>query len=242
MKKRLTILSLVFTILLTLFCACGRQPVQQMTATGAEGRQSEDPKGTTSMTGKAESTTAPPDGDGKSGSSVAHSEISTGSANEEPRSENPSSASKRETDSEEAPVQIQWGEKIVPELNHYEEFVADEGEYAVPVLFTASRTVTNFELMRLTVSEVYDDGTVFYATSPIHFMECLTSDCPLVVYIVFPGDTPAYGISYVDESDVTHRFAIEISGEDGSILLRESDSNTFGLSCGGDTKKLKAHT
>lgn len=212
-----------------------------MTATGAEGRQSEAPKATTPMIGKPESTT-PPDGERKSGSSVAHSEISTGSANEEPRSENPSSASERETDTEEVPVQIQWGEKIVPELDNYEEFVVDEGEYAVPVLFTASRTVTNFELMRLTVSEVYDDGTVFYATSPIHFMECLTSDCPLVVYIVFPGDTPAYGISYVDESDVTHRFAIEISGEDGSILLRESDSNTFGLSCGGDTKKLKAHT
>ena len=41
--------------------------------------------------------------------------------------------------------------------------------------------------------------------------------------LIFPGDLPAYGISYADAGGNLRRFAIEVSGYDGSVLLEEAD-------------------
>ena len=125
----------------------------------------------------------------------------------------------------EAPVQVHWTELWLQGITDYEKFVADDGEYATNVLFTAKRTVTDFELMRLTIQEIYEDGTVSYASKPIYSLDRLTPERPLVVCMTFPGDTPTYGISYVDESGdgMMHHLTVEISGEDGTLLLRESD-------------------
>ena len=53
----------------------------------------------------------------------------------------------------------------------------------------------------------------------------LTPERSLVVRMTFPGDTPTYGISYVDESgdEMTHHLTVEVSGEDGTLLLRETN-------------------
>lgn len=125
----------------------------------------------------------------------------------------------------EAPMQVYWAELWLHGITDYEKFVADDGEYSTDVLFTAKRTVTDFELMRLTIREIYEDGTASYASEPIYSLERLTPERPLVVHMIFPGDTPAYGISYVDESGdgMTHRLMIEISGEDGTLSLQETD-------------------
>ena len=125
----------------------------------------------------------------------------------------------------EGPVQVYWAELWLHGITDYEKFVADDGEYSTDVLFTVKRTVTDFELMRLTIREIYEDGTASYASEPIYSLERLTPERPLVVHMTFPGDTPAYGISYVDESRdrMTHRLMIEISGEDGTLSLQETD-------------------
>ncbi len=52
----------------------------------------------------------------------------------------------------------------------------------------------------------------------------MTPDTPIAVQLIFPGDLPAYGISYEDQHGILRRFAMEVSGEDGSLLLREADS------------------
>ena len=41
--------------------------------------------------------------------------------------------------------------------------------------------------------------------------------------LIFPGDLPAYGISYVDAEGSLRRFAIAVSGYEGSLLLEEAD-------------------
>lgn len=123
----------------------------------------------------------------------------------------------------ETPVQVHWAELWLHGITDYEEFVADDGEYATDVLFTAKRTITDFELMRLTIREIYDDGTVSYASEPIYSLDRLTPERPLVVRMTFPGDTPTCGISYVDKSGdgMTHHLTVEISGEDGTLQLQE---------------------
>ena len=125
----------------------------------------------------------------------------------------------------EAPVQVHWAELWLHGNDDYEKFVADDGEYATDVLFTAKRTITDFELMRLTILEISEDGTVSYDSKPIYSLDRLTPERPLVVRMTFPGDTPTYGISYVDESGdgMKHNLTVEVSGEDGTLLLRETD-------------------
>ena len=41
--------------------------------------------------------------------------------------------------------------------------------------------------------------------------------------LIFPGDLPAYGISYVDAGGNLRRFGIEVSGYDGCGVLEEGD-------------------
>ena len=125
----------------------------------------------------------------------------------------------------EAPVQVHWAEPWLQGITDYEEFVADDGEYATDVLFTAKRTVTDFELMRLTIREIYEDGAVSYASEPIYSLDRLTPERPLVVRMTFPGDAPTYGISYMDESGdgMTHHLAVKVSGEDGTLSLQKID-------------------
>ena len=123
----------------------------------------------------------------------------------------------------EAPVQVHWTELWMNEDTDYEKFVVDDGEYSAHVMFRAKRTVTDFELMQMTIEEVNEDGKVSYDLKPIYSLDRLTPKRPLVVSLTFPGDTPAYGISYVDESGdgMKHQFSVEVSGEDGTLLLRE---------------------
>lgn len=125
-------------------------------------------------------------------------------------------------DAAEVPVRVQWGELIVPQLHDYIEFVADV-EYAAPVLITTERTVTDFELVYLTIREVYEDGTVSYDADPVYSLESLTPERPLVAYLSFPGDFSTYGISFVDTDGTTHRLTVQVSGKDGSLLVQETD-------------------
>lgn len=125
----------------------------------------------------------------------------------------------------EAPVQVHWAELWLNGNDDYEKFVADDGEYAANVLFTAKRTVIDFELMQLTIREISEDGTVSYDSKPIYSLDRLTPERSLIIRMTFPGDTPTYGISYVDESGdgMMHRLTVEVSGADGTLLLRETN-------------------
>lgn len=124
-------------------------------------------------------------------------------------------------DAAAAPVHARWGASVVPGLEDYEAMVVDDGEYAEEVLFTTERAVMDFELVRLTLREAYDDGTLSFWTEPLCRLENLAPERPLVVRMTFPGDLPAYGISYVDAQGEGHHLLLEISGKDGSLMLRE---------------------
>lgn len=50
----------------------------------------------------------------------------------------------------------------------------------------------------------------------------MTPETPVAVQLNFSGDLPAYGFSYKDQNGKLHRFAIEVSGENGALLLREA--------------------
>ena len=101
----------------------------------------------------------------------------------------------------------------------YDTFVADEDYEPVEVVFFASRPVRNFKVLSLSMED--SEGDDLFAATELYARDSLTPDRPLVVAMVFYGDIPNNGISFEDENGVTHRCAVDINGEDGSLILWE---------------------
>lgn len=123
----------------------------------------------------------------------------------------------------EAAVLVQWYADAVQPPKAYDTFVAAEGEFAADALFTTDRVVNNFELFALNVLDITEEGKLVYETETLYSLDRFTPEKPLVVKLSFPGDLPAYGISYQDPdgSETTHRFSIGESGMDGSLFMSE---------------------
>ena len=114
------------------------------------------------------------------------------------------------------------------------EFVASEEEPQVTVLFLPLRTVTDFKVLSLSVRDwdfsdagAADDAEEsaepdsFFDYEVLHTEAELTSDQSLLVTMTFLGDMPNNGISYVDANGNLHRYTVELSGMNGSLLLSE---------------------
>ena len=105
-----------------------------------------------------------------------------------------------------------------------------DGPDSCCILFTTDSRVTDFTLLDLSVEDFTETGAVIFSATPVELDEerdslpsVMTPDTLVAVQLIFPGDLPAYGISYVDAGGDLRRFAIEVSGDDGSVLLEEAD-------------------
>lgn len=123
---------------------------------------------------------------------------------------------------EEPPVCVQWIDDVYLEPNGYDVFTADENAEQRQVVFIAISKVSDFRVLSLSFEGVSENGSmVQFATSKLYGQEELKPERPLMVGMSCESSIPCYGISYVDENGVTRRFAIEVSGMDGSVLLSE---------------------
>lgn len=126
----------------------------------------------------------------------------------------------------EFPVSVRYLTEVGDE--DYNWVTLYDGPDACCILITSDSWVSNLSILNLFVEDVADDGTMTLSATlagdDCHW-DTVTSDTPIAVQLIFPGDLPAYGISYEDRHGVLHRFAIEVSGYDGSLLLREADPN-----------------
>ncbi len=103
---------------------------------------------------------------------------------------------------------------------YYDAFVADDGEYAVQIVYSSDAAVTDVRVLSLAMTD-YRDGKPVFDETVLYTQEQLAPDCPLIVTLTFVGDLPNNGISYVDVKGETHRFALSQSGKDGSLILEE---------------------
>lgn len=101
------------------------------------------------------------------------------------------------------------------------EFNVTGEESQVRVLFTASAAVTDFKVLSLTCEDIDENGNISFSVQECYSQPELTPDCPLIVGMEFFGSIPNNGISYVDTDGVEKRFAVDMSGEDGSLYLWE---------------------
>lgn len=105
-----------------------------------------------------------------------------------------------------------------------------DGPDSCCILFTTDSRVTDFTLLDLFAEDFTENGAVIFSATPVELdgergslPSVMTPDTPVAVQLIFPGDLPAYGISYVDAEGSLRRFAIAVSGYDGSLLLEEAD-------------------
>lgn len=118
-------------------------------------------------------------------------------------------------------VSVKWADfDVLSGLDRYDVFYASEGE-GTKVLFTPSRSVKDFKLLALTIEDVDENGNIKFASEEVYSRESLDPECPLAAALDFFGDIPNNGFSYVDDNGTIKSFAINISGEDGSLILTE---------------------
>lgn len=119
----------------------------------------------------------------------------------------------------ETTVHAEYAEGAV-DTEHDEYMVGDE-ESRTMLLFTAEKTVTDFKVLALSSFDFDENGNTSFSTETVYEQSELTPDRPLLAGLVFLGDIPNNGISYVDENGVEKRYAVDMSGRDGSLFLWE---------------------
>lgn len=137
----------------------------------------------------------------------------------------PFSKFKTETTSDimktDSKVFINYENAVQYNKENCEKFTADNFDTQVKVLFSTTESVKDFKFLELQLDEVDKNGKISFLEKEIYSLKNLTNEKPLVVDMTFFGDTPNYGISYVDNNGNTKKFAIQMSGEDSSLLLVE---------------------
>lgn len=112
------------------------------------------------------------------------------------------------------------GEDLLAQKDAYDEYIVEgtEGsEFQVKVLFTAKDTVKNFKI--LSINAAAEEGVK--VEGELYTQEEVTPDRPFVLGMIFAGDVANMGVSYEDENGTVHQYSINMSGEDGSLLLVE---------------------
>lgn len=118
-------------------------------------------------------------------------------------------------------VRAEWAEDALAGVTEYDECTAFEGEPQAKVLLSAERAVRDLKVLRLTFTEISEEGKVSFDVEERYGQKELLPGRPLLVRMMFFGTIPNNGISYVDGEGVTRRFVLDQSGEDGSLLLTE---------------------
>ncbi|MBR5109555.1 MAG: hypothetical protein IK099_05110 [Clostridia bacterium] len=107
-------------------------------------------------------------------------------------------------------VRADWGEENEDAIS----VTVSDDEYAVWILFTARRPVSDFQVLALDFNDNYELEAKAAAS-----LGTLKPDRPVRVSLSFYGDIPNNGISFVDEDGAFCRYAVEMSGLDGSLFL-----------------------
>ncbi len=107
------------------------------------------------------------------------------------------------------------------DFGKYTVFTADESEAQTGVIFRSNTDAGNFKLLGLSYEGNDEAGEIAFSEEVLFELEALEKENPLIVKMTFFGTIPSYGISYTDSDGTEKRFAIVMSGVDGSLMLSE---------------------
>lgn len=116
------------------------------------------------------------------------------------------------------PVIVRWWADA--DDDDHETLDIDAPEDAVGVVLTATRPLRDFNVLALEFEGVDDDGHVTFSEETLAKLDALEPGRQILVPMAFYGDIPNNGIRFTDpETGFTYRYAVAISGEDGSLIL-----------------------
>ena len=137
----------------------------------------------------------------------------------ESESETESEAEEISADGTPAVLTLAWAEETgLPEV--YEICTAVE-DPQTKIVLTADKAVTDLQVLSLYDAAIDDDGNVSFAHETLFTLDTLTPEKPLVIETTFYGDMPNIGISYIDADGSFHRYAVNVSGMDGSLFFMD---------------------
>lgn len=127
------------------------------------------------------------------------------------------------TDEQSDPVTVNYAEDVsIPEDAEVFEFSAAGALQPVRTVFTADRTVTDLKVLALTYEDMDADGNVVFSIEELMTIPEFNADSVLKASLEYIGTIPNNGISYTDPATgKTRRFAVNMSGNDGSLFLWE---------------------
>jgi len=121
------------------------------------------------------------------------------------------------TDAQTFPIHADYAGEDLPD---HLELVADDGEYAAKILLTTDTPLESFHFFRLIQEEMNEDGPVF-STEELYELEKFEPDKPLLVNMTFGEIFPTYGFTFKNADGIFKTYGINLSGEDGSVILSE---------------------
>lgn len=119
----------------------------------------------------------------------------------------------------EPAVQAHWAEDVLAGLSDYHEVSVSTAEPLARVLLSCEYAVKDFKVLGIEASPM--SNSLSFSTEELYALDELSSDRPLLLNMTFYGLLPYYGVSYVDDSGETISYSINMSGEDGSVILTE---------------------
>lgn len=126
----------------------------------------------------------------------------------------------------EPQIRVEWADEAVLTADHDECDIFEPSEEQAKVSFTSDTPVKDFVILELTLTDCSDEGVMTFDAYPAASPD-ITPEKPLVIGFTFMGDIPGYGFQYEDADGNIRRFAMEISGEDGSLITREASGEYY---------------
>lgn len=123
-------------------------------------------------------------------------------------------------------IRVEWADEadLTSDYDKYDIF--EPSEEQAQVAFTSDTPVKEFVILELTLTDCSDEGVMTFIAYPAASPD-ITPGKPLVIGFTFAGDIPGYGFQYEDAEGNIRRFALEISGEDGSLVVREASGEYY---------------
>lgn len=122
---------------------------------------------------------------------------------------------------EQAQLTAQWETDDLDNISVYDRYYAYGAEDNAAIMFSSQSDITDIKVLSLEIDGTDDNGNINYTKSVVYTLDKLTTGDYFAVNMIFYGDIPNNGISYIDRKGIERCFAVEISGDDGSVVLSE---------------------
>ena len=118
-------------------------------------------------------------------------------------------------------LRLDWLRDVQADVQQYGMVKVPNASEFVKVVLRSDKSLSNFKVLSLTLLSVDEQGNAHFDAQPVYRQDMLMADTPLVMQLADTEAVPANAIAFDDELGRERRFAVSISGMDGSLQLSE---------------------